>query len=307
MNIIKSPQDNIEAYLYDDINIIMYDGLIDIYKYNEITTLEFFNELFREFNFFIENKENYRTIKTHFEEYRINYNLIPDDDLELDEYYRKIRFLQQLGHLIEWHFSENDDEITLKSCEFIQGLTHKKFEAETIEKKFDFNLIVQFINTLPTTRAKILYLTYIKTDYLQDIKTGYLQDPLSEILAENFKNKCELEIQKFKEILELETESLSIPPPTITQEQTKETINETEQKLPYKIALLHELGFFKLDAIKKLTKEKQYKVIGALTGGTHRTIKGNVLVLDPDSNENRMKYTSNNYTDEVKNYLDKLK
>jgi hypothetical protein len=94
-----------------------------------------------------------------------------------------------------------------------------------------------------------------------------------------------------------------------TQPQQTEPINETEpeQKLPYKIALLHELGFFKLDAIKKLTKEKQYKVIGALTGGTHRTIKGNVLVLDPESNDDRMKYTSNNYTDEVKNYLNKLK
>lgn len=222
MNIIKSPQDNIEAYLYDDANITMYDGLIDISKYNEITALEFFNELFREFNFFIENKENYRTIKTHFEEYRINYNLIPDDDLELDEYYSKIRFLQCLAFLIEYHFNENDDEITLKSCEFIKGLTHKKFKSETIEKKFDFDSAVEFIKTLPTTRAKILFLTYIKTGYLQDITTGYIKDPLSEILAINFKNKCELEIQKYTEILQIETESLSILPQTITQEQTKE-------------------------------------------------------------------------------------
>jgi hypothetical protein len=94
-----------------------------------------------------------------------------------------------------------------------------------------------------------------------------------------------------------------------TQPQQTEPINEpeTEQDLPYKIALLNEIGFFKLDAIKKLTKENRYKIISTITGGTHRTIKGNVLVLDPESNENRMKYTSNNYTDEVKNYLDKLK
>lgn len=93
------------------------------------------------------------------------------------------------------------------------------------------------------------------------------------------------------------------------QPQQKEPINETEpeQKLPYKIALLHELGFFKLDSIKKHTKENQYKIISTLTGGTHRTIKGNVNVLDPNSNEDRIKYTSNNYTDEVKNYLNKLK
>lgn len=95
---------------------------------------------------------------------------------------------------------------------------------------------------------------------------------------------------------------------TTQPQQTETEIEaETKQDLPYKIALLNEIGFFKLDAIKKLTKENQYKIISAITGGTHRTVKGNVLVLDPNSNEDRMKYTSNNYKDEVKNYLDKLK
>ena len=97
--------------------------------------------------------------------------------------------------------------------------------------------------------------------------------------------------------------------PLTTHPQQTETMNEgePEQKTPYKIALLHELGFFKLDAIKKLTKENQYKIISAITGGTHRTIKGNVLVLDPNSKENRITYTSNNHIDEVQNYLNKLK
>lgn len=89
----------------------------------------------------------------------------------------------------------------------------------------------------------------------------------------------------------------------------QQTINESEpeQKTPYKIALLNELGFFKLDAIQKLSKTNQYKVISTLIGAQPRTIKGNILVLNPDSNENRMTYTSNNHVDEVKNYLDKLK
>jgi hypothetical protein len=55
---------------------------------------------------------------------------------------------------------------------------------------------------------------------------------------------------------------------------------------------INELGFFKLDAIKKLTKRNQFKIIGSLTGATHRTIKGNVNVLDANSNEDRIKYTS---------------
>jgi hypothetical protein len=88
-----------------------------------------------------------------------------------------------------------------------------------------------------------------------------------------------------------------------------ENINEVEndKPIPYKIALLNEIGFFELDKIKKLSKENQFKIIQKLTSGTPRTIKGNVNVLNKNSNEDRTKYTSNNYTDEVKIYLDKLK
>lgn len=89
-------------------------------------------------------------------------------------------------------------------------------------------------------------------------------------------------------------------------ETTKEEI-EQKEKAPYKIALLKELGFFELDKIKRLSKENVFKVIQKLTGGTVRTIKGNVNVLNNESNEDRTKYTSNNHFEEVKNYLDKLK
>jgi len=89
-------------------------------------------------------------------------------------------------------------------------------------------------------------------------------------------------------------------------ETTKEEI-EQEEKTPYKIALLKELGFFELDKIKKLSKENSFKVIQKLIGGTPRTIKGNINVLNESSLEDRNKYTSNNHIEEVKNYLDKLK
>lgn len=89
-------------------------------------------------------------------------------------------------------------------------------------------------------------------------------------------------------------------------EATKEEI-EQEEKTPYKIALLKELGFFELDKIKKLSKENSFKIIQKLIGGTPRTIKGNINVLNEDSKEDRNKYTSNNHFEEVKNYLDKLK
>jgi hypothetical protein len=123
------------------------------------------------------------------------------------------------------------------------------------------------------------------------------------IMSELLELKIGFSIKKRSDFINDKKAQLTNQP--LETESTTET--ETEQKTPYKIALLNELGFFKLDAIKKLTKENQYKIITALTGCKHRTIKGNVLVLDPNSNEDRIKYTSNNYTDEVKTYLDKLK
>lgn len=89
-------------------------------------------------------------------------------------------------------------------------------------------------------------------------------------------------------------------------ETTAEEI-EQEEKTPYKIALLKELGFFELDRIKKNSKENVFKIIQKLTGGTVRTIKGNVNVLNEESKEDRSKYTSNNHIEEVIIYLDKLK
>jgi uncharacterized protein YerC len=293
MNIIKSPQDSIEAYLYDEVNINIYNFFVDSCNNNEIKILENFNELYREFNFFNENKENYLIIKKHFEYYKDNSHINVDIDLVHEAYFNNIDIFLCLIKLIDFYFIENHNEVILKSCELIKSISNKYNDNETIKKKFDFNFTLKHIKTLATIKEKIIYLTEVKTDYLQN--------PQSEIFGISFKEKCELEIQKLKELLDLEKIT------EITHPQQIETINEPELKTPYKIALLHELGFFKLDTIKKLTKENQYKIIKDLTGCTVRTIKGNVLVLDPNSNEDRIKYTSNNYTDEVKNYLYKLK
>ncbi|KRB54706.1 hypothetical protein [Flavobacterium sp. Root186] len=82
---------------------------------------------------------------------------------------------------------------------------------------------------------------------------------------------------------------------------------EPEVKTPYKIALLAEIGFFNLSVIKKLSNENKYKIVQQLIGGTLRSVKGNILVLNPESNEDRTKYTANNHSEDVKDYLDKLK
>lgn len=143
--------------------------------------------------------------------------------------------------------------------------------------------------------------------YLNGIENNYDQKSMDEYLEREFINHRQKYISK--EIREegirskfYKAKLKSLP----DLESTKEEI-EQEEKTPYKIALLKELGFFELDKIKRLSKENSFKVVQKLIGGTLRTIKGNVNVLNEDSKEDRNKYTSNNHLEEIKNYLDKLK
>lgn len=76
--------------------------------------------------------------------------------------------------------------------------------------------------------------------------------------------------------------------------------------LPYQIALLNELGFFELDKLKNLPQDKVYQLTAKLLNADKRGVSGNHRVLDPNSNEDVKRYTSYNYMDEVKKYLDKL-
>jgi len=80
-------------------------------------------------------------------------------------------------------------------------------------------------------------------------------------------------------------------------------VPETKTPIAFKIALLHETGFFDLPAIKALSQKKQYSIAQMLIGGDERTIKGNILVLSPHSNESTLKYTAHTYTEKAKNML----
>lgn len=86
------------------------------------------------------------------------------------------------------------------------------------------------------------------------------------------------------------------------QDQKKEKQND----LPYKIALLKEIGFFDLPLLKNLNATKQREVVKQLIGGSDRQIKGNINVLNRDSLEDRLRYTSFAYEDEVKKFVSNL-
>jgi len=78
---------------------------------------------------------------------------------------------------------------------------------------------------------------------------------------------------------------------------TKELI---ENPVHYSVAMLNFLGY--LDYLKKtysLSKEKIYKHISQALKTDERTVKGNCLVLNPNSKEDRYKYQADEYSKKV--------
>lgn len=75
-----------------------------------------------------------------------------------------------------------------------------------------------------------------------------------------------------------------------------------QNELPYQIAMLVYLGFFEyLVNEYGLSKNAIYKKIGEILRVTIRSVKGNILVLQDYSKEDRQRYTSYKYKDQVKN------
>ncbi len=86
-----------------------------------------------------------------------------------------------------------------------------------------------------------------------------------------------------------------------TKKQSKS--NKKNETLAYRVALLHEIEFFKLDKIKRLNKTQQRMVVMKLIGGTDRQVKGNINVLNPDSLDDRLRYTSFSFENEVRKFV----
>lgn len=74
----------------------------------------------------------------------------------------------------------------------------------------------------------------------------------------------------------------------------------------YKVAMLNYLGLF--DTVyKNGTLENLYKKLSKSFNESARTIKGNKLVLNKNSNESKKRYRSHDYFGEVKNDYNKIK
>lgn len=77
-----------------------------------------------------------------------------------------------------------------------------------------------------------------------------------------------------------------------------------ENKLPYQIAYLDYLGFIKNFDKYCSTKSEAHKILAKILGTNERAIRGHMNVLNPNSEEDKTKYTSHLHKDNVeKHYL----
>lgn len=92
------------------------------------------------------------------------------------------------------------------------------------------------------------------------------------------------------------------------QMQTRLICHTLKQGVPYTVAMLAYLGYPEyLKTTYRLNKEQMYKHVSkALDNVAVRTIKGNFLVQNPDSNEDKDKYTAWELDDTVKSFYESL-
>lgn len=105
---IKTPQTSIEAFLYNAINIEIYKELEENYL-DEINTLDFFNLLYSELEFYLNNSENYLAIKEHF------------DAINFKNSKLNVKFFHWLPKIIKLEFNKREtSELEIKTLEVIE-------------------------------------------------------------------------------------------------------------------------------------------------------------------------------------------
>jgi hypothetical protein len=205
---IATPQTDIEAFLHYEINIEIFEDF-ESNEFEDISTLEFFNLLYSEYEFYYNNSEKYLTIKEHFENLIFVQPLFENHKLYHDFFY-------WLTEIIQLEFETNGtnkiEQRTYKILENIyiqtkypQGTAEK---LDTFENKpiWDFQETKKALSKIENVKEKINYLIEQTTNFKQcDENWATTWGEVS------FDEKCDLEIKKLKSLLELEPQQNTAP------------------------------------------------------------------------------------------------
>jgi hypothetical protein len=195
MNLIKSPQENIDAYLYNEVNIEIFEEYQNNNGKNRNEVLEYFNFLYSEFAFFNTNVENYLNIKTHFDNSLHNpkIDFLTMGSTAKEEPYQ---YYFALNKLINEYYPINLREgVISSSCKHIEStftLLHYNMGYDPMS-----NLLKELTSLGYEEKIQEL----IKMKYLSLQDENWFKDIKGVTLA----SKCDLEIERLEKLHQIKT------------------------------------------------------------------------------------------------------
>lgn len=292
--IIKSPQDNIKAYLINEINIEIFNIFECITYEGKPQPLEFFNLLFSELDFFNANISNYCKIKEHF-------TLPTWEELENGgiKNLNKTEFYFGLVKLISGYYAyKNTEGVIKKSCEHIEKIYHVLFRNTygDIKSRDTFKQLQQDYKGL-NHNEQIKNWIDIKYSIRQDLERHIYDKDEAEI----FVQKIDFELERLDKIKDIQTQQ---PKPT------SEPLDLSDTSAVEKIIYLNELGI--IDFLRTKTKAgisntALASVLSGITGIKAETIKPSLNRLsNNDTIDNKHPYYTTKTVEKIKTFLIKL-
>jgi hypothetical protein len=198
INIIKVPQDDINVFLCNKVNIEIYENLKQFCKEADINTsiLVLFNLIYKEIEFYFQNDKKYLEIQNHFKEL----------DLLIYEF---IVLSNMIFVIEEIYKSSEPNEVQLKCLSFLKDFFKQYVfsDEETTKSILDEYKLFKFKN-----RIKVWKTNEEKINYLLDLKARFLHDAVGYSGWENeftFDKECDIEIERLKAKIHFKNNSIN--------------------------------------------------------------------------------------------------
>ena len=220
------------------------------------------------------------------------YQILEEKGNDVDKEYRK-----GSGYSIDLYKSSTGDikyDFTQEETQFIEVL-------KILERYYENNIEMQ--DSLGNLRAENYFLHILNKQHLKDLLQAEITNEKKE---PNYMDKAKFKKEKHEIVLpklsEYKFEELEKNYLLDTKSLAKHIFSK---KLPYQVAYLDYLGFIEnINKNYSKSKTEANKLLSKILDTTERQIRGNVNVLNPNSKEDKTKYTSHLHKDNVeKHYL----
>ncbi len=236
----------------------------------------------------------------------------------LHHYYKR-----EVEYLKERHFNDEEIEYNLKHVlRMMKDSIRKSYEISMKDferyKKIDESLPKEKRYYYPKPDINTIRITQLRFEHLPILNfpsgRSYLMKDFE--IVENALDKVFANIEKKETLSERLTAELEskgffelnkVNQLNVGQRQRLvDSISMAE--LPYKIAMLDYLSFIELLKTEhSKTYTALYKDLGKILSAKERAVKGNVLVLNPKSSENRDRYTAHKKKQVAKKDYERIK